>query len=56
MPDAKPPLDGLIVVDFATTRAELGGRVLAELGAEVFKHFRVEHWVSSVAAEFNTGG
>ncbi|HNM78346.1 MAG TPA: CoA transferase, partial [Tepidiformaceae bacterium] len=37
MPDARPPLDGLLVVDFSTTRAELAGRVLAELGAEVFK-------------------
>ncbi len=37
MADAKPPLDGLLVVDFATTRAELAGRMLAELGAEVFK-------------------
>ena len=37
MPDARPPLDGLLVIDFSTTRAELAGRVLAELGAEVFK-------------------
>lgn len=37
MADAKPPLDGLVVVDFSTARAELAGRLLAELGAEVFK-------------------
>ena len=32
-----PPLDGLRVIDLATTRAELAGRVLADLGAEVIK-------------------
>ncbi|MEO8539840.1 MAG: CoA transferase [bacterium] len=37
MPDAKPPLTGLLVADFSTTRAELAGRLLAELGAEVIK-------------------
>jgi len=38
--DAGPqrgPLDGVRVVDFATERAELAGRVLADLGAEVIK-------------------
>ncbi len=37
MPEAKPPLDGLLVADFSTTRAELAGRLLAELGARVIK-------------------
>ncbi|MEK7217147.1 MAG: CoA transferase, partial [Chloroflexota bacterium] len=31
------PLHGLRVVDLATERAELAGRVLADLGAEVVK-------------------
>ena len=37
MAELTPPLDGLLVVDFATSRAELAGRLLAELGAEVIK-------------------
>jgi benzylsuccinate CoA-transferase BbsE subunit len=37
MPEATGPLNGLLVSDFSTTRAELAGRVLAELGAEVVK-------------------
>ncbi len=32
-----PPLDRIRVIDLATTRAELAGRVLADLGAEVIK-------------------
>ena len=32
-----PPLDGVVVADFSTTRAELAGRILRELGAEVIK-------------------
>ena len=31
------PLDGIRVLDFATERAELAGRLLADLGAEVLK-------------------
>lgn len=31
------PLDGLRVIDLATTRGELAGRVLADLGADVIK-------------------
>ncbi len=31
------PLDGIVVLDLATTRAELAGRLLGELGAEVIK-------------------
>ncbi len=31
------PLDGIRVIDLATSRAELAGRVLADLGAEVIK-------------------
>ena len=37
MPQAKPPLDGIVVADFSNNRAELAGRILRELGAEVFK-------------------
>ena len=38
-PGGKPPasLDGIRVIDLATPRAELAGRVLADLGAEVLK-------------------
>ena len=36
-PGGGPPLAGLLAVDFATTRAELAGRMLAELGATVIK-------------------
>ena len=32
-----PPLDGVRVIDLATTRGEMAGRVLADLGAEVVK-------------------
>ncbi|HJP40422.1 MAG TPA: CoA transferase [Dehalococcoidia bacterium] len=31
------PLEGILVVDLATERAELAGRILADLGAEVIK-------------------
>ena len=37
MPEAAGPLAGLLAVDFATPRAELAGRMLAELGATVIK-------------------
>jgi crotonobetainyl-CoA:carnitine CoA-transferase CaiB-like acyl-CoA transferase len=37
MSDRVPPLDGILVLDFSTTRAELAGRNLFELGAEVIK-------------------
>ncbi len=37
MPEAPGPLHEIVVVDFATRRAELAGRVLAELGAAVVK-------------------
>lgn len=37
MPEAKPPLDGLLVADLSNERAELAGRQLAELGATVIK-------------------
>jgi len=37
MSEATGPLAGLLVADLATTRAELAGRLLAELGAEVIK-------------------
>jgi crotonobetainyl-CoA:carnitine CoA-transferase CaiB-like acyl-CoA transferase len=36
MAENKPPLSGIVVADFATNRAELAGRLLGELGAEVF--------------------
>src|SRR5829696_4933169 len=37
MPQPKPPLDGIVVVDFSNNRAEFAGRILRELGAEVIK-------------------
>lgn len=37
VPDAQGPLAGITVVDLATDRAELAGRLLADLGAEVIK-------------------
>jgi crotonobetainyl-CoA:carnitine CoA-transferase CaiB-like acyl-CoA transferase len=36
-PTARPLLDGIRVLDLATQRAELAGRLLADLGAEVVK-------------------
>ncbi|MGD9933827.1 MAG: CaiB/BaiF CoA transferase family protein [Dehalococcoidia bacterium] len=35
--NGKPPLVGIRVIDLATPRAELAGRLLADLGAEVIK-------------------
>ncbi|MGB4862084.1 MAG: CoA transferase [Tepidiformaceae bacterium] len=37
MSEATGPLAGLLAIDFATTRAELAGRFLCELGATVIK-------------------
>jgi len=37
MPETQRALDGILVVDLATTRAELAGRLLGELGATVIK-------------------
>ena len=37
MPQPNPPLAGIVVADFSNTRAELAGRILRELGAEVIK-------------------
>ncbi len=35
--DAAPPLSGIRVLDLTTARCEIGGRILADLGAEVLK-------------------
>ncbi|MYE45935.1 MAG: CoA transferase, partial [Chloroflexi bacterium] len=35
--DAAPPLSGVRVLDLTTARCEIGGRILADLGAEVVK-------------------
>ncbi|MCC6388915.1 MAG: CoA transferase [Dehalococcoidia bacterium] len=37
MPTSAPPLHDIVVADFSTSRAELAGRILAELGALVVK-------------------
>ncbi len=36
-PAAAPPLSGIRVLDLTTARCEIGGRILADLGAEVLK-------------------
>lgn len=51
-----PPLDGLRVIDLATTRAELAGRVLADLGAEVIKVEPPEGAEARTVGPFNAAG
>ena len=51
-----PPLDGLRVIDLATTRAELAGRVLADLGAEVIKVEPPQGAEARTVGPFNAAG